>query len=424
MGKGKTSHRWLGNGGDYLSLSFYYLLVSQSSTKLAYTLYSMTIITFIYQTTQSATLASAVTIVSVVSQLIGGSTVPLIMQKYALKSILLISQIVQLIIYSFIVVALLTIPSPVNYILLFILLGTISFFDGWSNPSRNALIPAIVSKEKLVDANSILSTTSQSLQLLGWSIGGIVIVYLGHEKAILITIVLLLVSLLSLFLLKAKAAKDKKNRKGRLETLKEGWILVFKHPKLSTINKMDMIELFGGSIWIGAVTLVFVQEALGQDEKWWGYINSAYYAGTILGGLLVWRLSQLVNQHLVFFILLGSVGVSILIVIYSVVSLPMIALILVILMGPLYQVRDIAQSTFIQNSIDKEDLGNYLAAKATINQVVFSLSVFIIGVLVDLVNVRFVYLFSGLLLLFSSIYGYFKLLKKHDSYSNESSKFL
>jgi hypothetical protein len=187
---------------------------------------------------------------------------------------------------------------------------------------------------------------------------------------------------------------------------------------------MDMIELFGGSIWIGAVTLVFVQDALGQDEKWWGYINSAYYSGTILCGILVWKLSKVVNQHLVLFIVIGSVGVSILTVIYSFVSLPVIALFLVILMGPLYQVRDIAQNTFIQITINKDDLGKYLAAKATINQAIFSLSIFIIGLLVDLVNARFVYMFSGLLLLSSGIYGYFKLFRKHHSMINQSSKSL
>jgi MFS family permease len=403
-----------------LSVSFYYLFVSHSSTKLAYALYSMTIITFIYQATNSATLASAVTIVSMVSQLISGSTVPLVMQKYSLKRIILLSQIVQLIIYMFIVVSLLTIPSPVKYILLFIFLGFISFFNGWSNPSKSALIPEIVSKEKLVNANSILSTTNQSLQLFGWSLGGVLIVYLGHEKVILITIVLLLVSILSVFLLKVDATKNKKKAKGRLDTLKEGWLLVFKHPKLSKITTMDMIELFGGSIWIGAVTLVFVQEALGQDEKWWGYINSAYYTGTILGGILVWRLSKLVNKHLVLFIVIGSVGVSILTIIYSIVSLPVVALVLVVLMGPLYQVREIAQSTFIHNTIDKEELGKYLAAKATINQVIFSLSIFIIGLLVDLINARFVYMFSGILMLSSGVYGYFKLFRKVNSKSNHS----
>ncbi|MBS4191948.1 MFS transporter [Bacillus sp. FJAT-49705] len=402
---------------------FYLLLISQSSTKLAYSLYTMTIITFIYQETNSATFASAVTIISMISQIISGSTVPLMMEKYTLKRILFISQMFHMLFYAFIVISLLFIPRPINYILLFFLLAFISFFNGWSNPSRSALIPEIVSKEKLVNANSILSTTDQILLLLGWSIGGILIVYLGHYKVVIMTIILLLISILSLMMLKTNVTVRNKKKNSPLESLKEGWVIVFKHPTLSTITKMDIIELFGGSIWIGAVTLIFVQEALGQDEKWWGYINSAYYAGTIIGGILVWKCSKYINQSLVLFIVIGSVGVSILTIIYSFVSVPIFALLLVILMGPLYQVRDIAQSTFIQNSINKELLGKYLASKATINQAVFSLSVFIIGLLVDLVSARFVYLFSGILLLSSGIYGYQKLFKNHQTHVDQTQKY-
>ncbi len=392
--------------------SFYYLLISQSSTKLAYSLYTMTIITFLYQETNSATFASAVTIISMLSSLMSGSTVPLMMEKYSLKSILLLSQICQLIIYAFIVITLYFVPSPVNFILLFLFLALISFFNGWTTPARSALIPEIVLKEKLVNANSILSTTDQTLLLLGWSAGGALIVYFGHFNVIMITIALLLISIISLLFLKTKAqAMKQKEHKNKFDTLKEGWVIVFKHPTLSTITKMDIIELFGGSIWIGAVTLVFVQEALGQDEKWWGYINSAYYAGTIIGGILVWKLSKYIHKSLVTSMIIGSIGVAILTIIYSFVSVPFVALLLVILMGPLYQMRDIAQNTFIQNSVEKDVLGKYLASKATINQAVFSLSVFIIGLLVDLVSARFVYLFSGVLLLCSAIYGYLKLGK-------------
>jgi hypothetical protein len=92
------------------------------------------------------------------------------------------------------------------------------------------LIPVIVTKEKLVNAKSILSTTNQSLQLLGWSLGGVLIVYLGHEKVIFITIMLLVVSIISIFLLKTNATKDNKIGKGRLETLKEGWLIVLSTP--------------------------------------------------------------------------------------------------------------------------------------------------------------------------------------------------
>lgn len=99
-------------------------------------------------------------------------------------------------------------------------------------------------------------------------------------------------------------------------------------------------------------------------------------------------------------------------IVYSFISIPLLAIILVIFMGPLYQMRDIAQNTFVQHKVERDSLGKYLAARATFHQVVFSLSVFLIGLLVDLTNARFVYLFAGVLLLASALYGYIKLFKK------------
>lgn len=378
----------------------------------------MTMITYIYQVTNSATLASTVSMISMLSQLFSGGTVPLIMERFSLKRIVLLSQLFQLIFYVSIIFFLFIVSHPfIITILALIILGLITFFNGWSNPTRSALIPEIVSKDKLVNANSVLSTTNQTLLLLGWSLGGVFVVYFGHEKVIFITILLLLVSIISLIMIKMNGTEEKKVVKDKMNTLKEGWIIVFKHPTLSTITKMDIIELFGGSIWIGAVTLVFVQESLGKDETWWGYINSAYYAGTILGGILVWKFSKLVKNHLILWIIIGSIGVSILTVIYSLNSIPMIALLLVILMGPLYQVRDIAQNTFVQNVVPSKDLAKYLAAKSSLNQLIFSLSIVIIGVLVDIINARLVYLFSGILLLCSGLYGYLKLFKKYSAES-------
>lgn len=389
--------------------SFFYVLISQSTTNLAYALYSMTLITFLYEKTNSATLASVVTIISLGTQLMSSSTVPLMMEKYSLKKILIISQVMQFVFYSLMILSLFLVPSPLNYILALLLVGCISFFNGWANPSRNALIPELVNKNKLVNANSLLSTTDQTLLLLGWSFGGILIVVLGHIKVIFITIALLTLSIICICLLQNQSRGVHTGKQGRLQTLKEGWKIVFNHPTLSTITKMDIIELLGGSIWIGAVTLAFVTDALGQDEKWWGYINAAYYAGTIIGGIIVWRLARIINKSLIQSIVLGAIVVAILTMIYSFVSVPLLAITLVLCMGPFYQLRDISQSTFIQQILEKEKLGKYLASKATLNQAVFSFSVFMIGVLVDLVNVRFVYLFSGLLLLSSSIYGYIKL---------------
>ncbi|MDA6082798.1 hypothetical protein OSJ97_24975, partial [Escherichia coli] len=81
----------------------------------------------------------------------------------------------------------------------------------------------------------------------------------------------------------------------------------------------------------------------------------------------------------------------------------------VILMGPAYQLRDLAQTTMYQNSADETMLTKILAAKSVLNELIFVFSILGIGVLTDLIGVRLIYILSGILLIISSIFGFIQL---------------
>ncbi|MFB6366220.1 hypothetical protein ACFCP7_19480 [Paenibacillus elgii] len=83
---------------------------------------------------------------------------------------------------------------------------------------------------------------------------------------------------------------------------------------------MDLIESWVGTIWIGAVTLTFVKEALHEGEAWWGYINGGYYLGAIVGGLIVLRLSRRMQGKLTMSMLLGASLFGVLTLLYRFVS--------------------------------------------------------------------------------------------------------
>jgi hypothetical protein len=152
-----------------------------------------------------------------------------------------------------------------------------------------------------------------------------------------------------------------------------------------------------------------VEDALGKGESWWGYINGGYYLGTIAGGILIYRLSYLLQGRLIIFMLIGSSAFGILTLGYGFISNPFLALLFVILMGPAYQLRDLAQTTMYQNSADETMLTKILAAKSVLNELIFVFSILGIGVLTDLIGVRLIYILSGILLIISSIFGFIQL---------------
>ncbi len=75
------------------------------------------------------------------------------------------------------------------------------------------------------------------------------------------------------------------------------------------------------------------------------------------------------------------------------------------MMGPAYQLRDVAQETIYQNTCCNGMLPKVIAAKSPLVQAVFVLSIAFVGTVADLFGVRFVYLFSSFMLLLTALIG-------------------
>lgn len=297
--------------------------------------------------------------------------------------------------------------ESINLLIVYLLVIANAIFEGFSRPSRNSILPRIVEQHHLVKANSLLSTTDQTLQLMGWSLGGILAVQIGAYNVLWFTIGLFALSALSIFLINLASSSSEpvgRQRKNR-DAMKEGWMFLYKTPILRTITVMNIVEGLGSSIWIGAVTLVFVQDVLHKGEEWWGFINSAYYFGTIMGGILILKFSQKVQKNLFRNMILGASSVAILTFLYSFNTIPLLSILLVVLMGPAYQLRDISQQTIVQRSVQIETLPKVLAAVSTIDQFVFGVSVLGIGLLVDMIGVDKVYIISAIMLGLATLYG-------------------
>ncbi|WP_139491468.1 MFS transporter [Brevibacillus dissolubilis] len=388
--------------------SFYFLWAGQSIVNVAGAFYTVAIVTLVYHATGSATLAAVVSLLRVLSQLLSGFSAPLLMDRYRLRSILAGAQIGQMaLLVTMIVVIGLTGGNAWDSALwgLLGLITIVGFLDGWVVPSRQALLPRLVEEEKLVKANSLLSTTDQTLALFGWSFGGILAAWFGEEKLLWLTLVLYVLSTASYLFIREpdQPVEAETKQKGmQWDTIKAGWVAIWERRPLRMITLMDMIEGIAGGIWIGGLTLVFVKEVLHQGEEWWGYINAGYYAGAIVGGLLILSQSRRVQNHLFASIAVGSFGVSLLTLGYALTGEAWIALAMVFVMGPFYELRDIAQRTYFQAHVERELLPKVFSAQSTISYATFGISVFVMGAVSDWLGIRTVYIFAAVLYFISS----------------------
>lgn len=392
-----------------MNRSFYALLVSQCSTNLGFSLYTMVVVLHLYGETNSTTLAAFVTLVSIFFRMLSSLILPVLSDKFKSTHILRFSQITQMVFLTVLLILFLQELTPSLIFIIFIVLAVISFFNGIFSPIKSSIVKAVVPEESRVKANSLLSSIDQTFLFTGWTFGGVLIAFLGKQPTLYITCGLILISIICLFLVNINQSTNIQAQSGLIERLTMGWKYLFNHKGLKVLIMMDLMEAWVGMIWIGAVTLTYVENALGKGETWWGYINGGYNLGTIIGGILVFRFSKIFQGRLTTFMLIGSVSFGLLTFAYGFVSSPVLALLLVLLMGPSYQMRDLAQETLFQNSTDEATLTKILAAKSTLIQLISIISILGIGALTDLIGVRLIYILSGCLMLLSSVFGYINL---------------
>lgn len=391
-----------------LTRSFYYLWTTQTAANAADVLYIMALTVLVLDRTDSLVSAALMPLMRSSAQIVSGFIAPLLINRFKLPSLLLISQTGQFLLFVLLALYLQLNGAAASLSLVFTLVFVMSFLDGWSVPARNALVPRLVTREEgLLRANGLISVSDQVVQFAGWGLSGLVVAFLGPSPALLLTAVIY--GLAAAFTLgvrepaeamvqmQGQPADSEPAPSSKWKTLTEGWQVIWRMPRLRMLTFMDIIDMLGGSVWVGAFTLAFVQVALKQGEEWWGFINAAYFAGTVGGGLLVLSAARLIGSRYLGAMLIGMAGYSLLTLVYALNTRPYVALILVLLTGPFTELSVINRRTLIQRSTTKQMLPKVLSAQASLLHLVFCISLLVMAWLAEQFGIVNLYLLAAVL---------------------------
>ncbi|WP_286231126.1 MFS transporter [Neobacillus mesonae] len=383
---------------------FYSFLVGKTSLALAEVIYIMVITTFIYQKTASALIASLFPLLQAMANLVAGLVFPLVLRKLPFSKLLRGLPCIRAILLTLLLVSFEFITGNIYVQLIHVLI--ISFIGGLEKTILNSIIPKLVAKEHLVKANSSISVTTQSAQIAGYSFTGFAVIHWGHHPTLFFTAALIWMAVLCIFHTSKYTAQDEgiaQVNESKWDLIKEGWAFLWHNQTLRMVTLMDVIEGAAGSIWIGAITLVYVKEALNRGEQWWGFINASYCIGSIIGGLLTLLLANFIQRYLIVSMAVGSLLFSLFTLIYGLTSVPILALFLCVAMGPAYQIRDVAQQTAFQLNIESQHLPKVYASQGILLSIVTGFSIFLMGFIADYIGVRAVYIFGSILIFISAI---------------------
>ena len=282
--------------------NFFSLWSGQIVSEFGDRLNQMALISLIYSKAPGSAMALAkLLFFIVVPVFVIGPVAGAYVDRWDRKRVMIVSDIIRGILVLVIpVFVYLDMMVPV-YILVFLMFSATRFFL----PSKMALIPAIVSEDKLLIANSLSNTTRMIATVFGFALAGFIIKWIGHMWGFYLDSVSYFISaaLIAIIIPKKKLANvrediqmtreiiEKSIRRNIWNEIIEGFGHMFKKDKMKIVTSMLFLLMAGaGSIF--CIIIVFIQESFGSVTEDLGLFGVFLGAGLLLGTVLYGKFGQ------------------------------------------------------------------------------------------------------------------------------------
>lgn len=369
--------------------SFYLLVTSQSLANLADVFLRLSLIADIYLVTHSVMATTVIPVLIGLSAFIASFLVPLVTKKLPMNQVLSFTQLAKTLLLLLLVVSLNIFAYPIAIVYLCIV--GISIFDGFAQPVSSALIPTYLTD--LARGNALFATISEIISVVGWSLGGILYGYLHLIGSLWVIFALYLLASILSFVLPTAQCEVIENETS-WQSVTKGWRFIFTNKTLSVVVGCNLFEILANSIWVSSIILVFVTQILHQDEHYWGYINTTYSLGIILGGALIYRYAEKVSDKKGKSIILALLFAASMTLIGLVSANVWIFLICSVGIGFFSQLKEIPETVLLQSAVAENQLVHLYAALEVISTLSFSLFTLVMSSLAQYFGVRVVFMIA------------------------------
>lgn len=274
-------------------------------------------------------------------------------------------------------------------------------------PAKSATIPNIVEEDKLLEANSISSSTASLMRLLGTAVGGILIVTLDLKVTFYINSITFIISALTVFFIKVSANKmsssTEEERDSISEQLKQGFSAILSDKLLSTLIFMDALSIVGYG-FLNVLLPIFTIKVLTNSESAYGFIMSFFSSGLFIGSLLMNKISQKKSLPILWCIGLTLSGITQIFfgLSYSII----IAAVFIFMTGFGDAIQIVSYSTIRHKIVPDNLRGRVFSIAEGINSGALLIGMGSTGFLLNIINARILTIFSGTLILISGFISF------------------
>lgn len=294
--------------------NFFLLWLGQVISNFGDRLNQMALVALIYQQNPGSEMALAKLIsFTIIPVFIIGPVAGVWIDRFNKRNVMIISDILRGCLVMLIPIFILTKQILLVYLVVFLTFSISRFFI----PSKMAIIPDLVPKEKLLLANTLSDTTHMIGNVVGLVVAGIIvnIRYIGAIGGFYIDAASFFVSALLLGfiahkisvkevrqeIVEAGKAFEHSLRRSILTELKEGFDRLIHYSDMRFIIAVFVVLLAGVGA-ISCVIIVFIQNVFGTATRDLGFLGMCLVAGLFLGTVIYGRLGQRVEKRSVIFV--------------------------------------------------------------------------------------------------------------------------
>lgn len=377
------------------------------TTTLGIELFTVTILVTVFEQTSSTLQAAGVMVARTLPSFLLGPVAGVLVDRFPRKNVLLSMDVVRLGLVG-VAIWLLQGDGNIPVVAIYAILAGLSAADVFHRPARLSLIPSLVTQNELVKANSFILASNQIVMAISYTVGGWLILVMPLREIALMVIVIFLAAIITAWLMvvpKRDGLESDAPQETIWRSFVAGWQYLRQHPIARPLTIMETIEHVPHGIWTGALMLAFTVQALQGDSQDWGYQVTGYFSGMILGSLAALAISGWLRRYPGLIIAVNALGAGVLTLAYASSQTVWMATALAFVFGPPFAIRDVAQDSLLQGTVEDRQLGRVYATREMLRNVVFMFAGLFFAWLSDLVPIRLIYVSGGIIYLLTGLYA-------------------
>jgi MFS family permease len=381
-------------------------LVNIAST-LAMELFSVTILVTVYEQTASTVQAAGTMVARTLAGFLLGPVAGVLVDRLPRKYVLVTMDLLRLGLVG-VSIWLIRGGGDVPIVGIYLVVAGLSAAGVFHRPARLALIPSLVASEQLVRANSAILASNQIMMAISYTAGGWLILAVPLGPITLGVGLLFLLAILAAVLIVVPGRQvDEPPGDGDsfARALVSGWSYVRRHPIARPLTIMETMEHVPHAIWNGALMLAFTTKALQGDAADWGYQVTGFFAGMIAGSLAAMAMGTWLRRCPGWIIVADACAAGLLTLAYAGSQTVWMAVVWSFLFGPSLAMRDVAQDSLLQSTVEESQLGRVYATRDMLASLVYMSAGLFFAWLSDQVPVRLVYVSGGILYVLTGLYA-------------------